>query len=43
VWRIGVMGEGARVEPQRRLVEAVATLLGREPAEPLAALEHAWA
>lgn len=42
-WRIGVMGEGARLAPQARLVEAVAALLGREPAEPLAVLENAWA
>jgi alanine-glyoxylate transaminase/serine-glyoxylate transaminase/serine-pyruvate transaminase len=27
VWRIGVMGEGARPEPQARLVEALRTLL----------------
>ncbi|MDX6664522.1 MAG: alanine-glyoxylate transaminase / serine-glyoxylate transaminase / serine-pyruvate transaminase [Solirubrobacteraceae bacterium] len=40
VWRIGVMGEGARLEPQRRLVEAVAHELGR--AAPLAALEEGW-
>jgi hypothetical protein len=37
------MGEGARLEPQARLVEAVAALLGREAAEPLAALESGWA
>jgi alanine-glyoxylate transaminase/serine-glyoxylate transaminase/serine-pyruvate transaminase len=39
-WRIGVMGEGARLEPQRRLVEAVAHELGR--AAPLPALEEGW-
>jgi alanine-glyoxylate transaminase/serine-glyoxylate transaminase/serine-pyruvate transaminase len=43
VWRIGVMGEGARPEPQRRLVEAVAAVLGRESAGALAALDEAWA
>ncbi|MCW2968856.1 MAG: Serine--pyruvate aminotransferase [Solirubrobacteraceae bacterium] len=42
-WRIGVMGEGARLEPQQRLVEAVATLMGRDASEPLAELERAWA
>ena len=42
VWRIGVMGEGARIEPQRRLVEAVAGLLGRDGAGPLSALDAAW-
>ena len=41
-WRIGVMGEGARPEPQRRLVEAVAVLLGRDAGEPLAELDAAW-
>ena len=41
-WRIGVMGEGARIEPQRALVEALATELGRDAAEPLAALEDGW-
>ncbi len=41
-WRIGVMGEGARAEPQARLVEAVATLLGRDGREPLAELERGW-
>jgi alanine-glyoxylate transaminase/serine-glyoxylate transaminase/serine-pyruvate transaminase len=41
-WRIGVMGEGARPEPQRRLVEAVAALLGRDAGEPLAELDAAW-
>jgi alanine-glyoxylate transaminase/serine-glyoxylate transaminase/serine-pyruvate transaminase len=43
VWRFGVMGEGARVEPQRRLVEAVAGLLDLDPRAPLAELETAWA
>ena len=43
VWRIGVMGEGARAEPQRRLVEAVAATLGVDAAGALSALEAAWA
>lgn len=43
VWRIGVMGVGAAEEPQRRLVEAVCAELGRDPAEPLAALADGWA
>ena len=42
-WRVGVMGEGARIEPQARLVEAVATLLGRPAAEALGELEAGWA
>jgi alanine-glyoxylate transaminase/serine-glyoxylate transaminase/serine-pyruvate transaminase len=42
VWRIGVMGEGARPGPQRRLVEAVAAVLGVGAAPALAALEEAW-
>jgi alanine-glyoxylate transaminase / serine-glyoxylate transaminase / serine-pyruvate transaminase len=43
LWRIGVMGEGARPEPQRRLVAALAPRLGQDPAEALAALEAGWA
>jgi alanine-glyoxylate transaminase/serine-glyoxylate transaminase/serine-pyruvate transaminase len=42
LWRIGVMGEGARPAPQRALVEALATELRADPAEPLAALEEGW-
>jgi alanine-glyoxylate transaminase/serine-glyoxylate transaminase/serine-pyruvate transaminase len=42
LWRIGVMGMGARHEPQELLVRAVATLLDADPAEPLAALEEGW-
>jgi alanine-glyoxylate transaminase/serine-glyoxylate transaminase/serine-pyruvate transaminase len=42
IWRIGVMGEGARVEPQTLLVEAVARELGRDPGDALAALEEGW-
>jgi alanine-glyoxylate transaminase/serine-glyoxylate transaminase/serine-pyruvate transaminase len=41
-WRIGVMGEGARPEPQQRLVRALAELMGRDPAPPLGALEAGW-
>ena len=43
VWRIGVMGIGAEEEPQRRLVTALAELLGRDPADALAALADGWA
>jgi alanine-glyoxylate transaminase/serine-glyoxylate transaminase/serine-pyruvate transaminase len=43
IWRIGVMGVGAEHEPQRRLVEAVCAELGRDAAEPLAALAGGWA
>ena len=40
--RIGVMGEGARPEPQERLVRALAEVLGR-PVEPaVEALEAGW-
>jgi alanine-glyoxylate transaminase/serine-glyoxylate transaminase/serine-pyruvate transaminase len=42
LWRIGVMGVGARREPQELLVRAIATLLDADPAEPLAALEEGW-
>ena len=43
LWRIGVMGEGARPEPQRRLVEALAKRLRRDAADALAALDAGWA
>jgi len=43
VWRVGVMGDGARREPQARLVEAVARELGKKASDPLAALESGWA
>jgi len=43
LWRIGVMGEGARPEPQERLVSALATLLDRDPREALDALSAGWA
>ena len=42
VWRIGVMGVGARREPQEQLVNALATLLKADAAEPLAALDEGW-
>jgi alanine-glyoxylate transaminase/serine-glyoxylate transaminase/serine-pyruvate transaminase len=45
-WRIGVMGAGARPEPQRRLVTALAQLLGQADvtaSEALATLEAGWA
>jgi alanine-glyoxylate transaminase/serine-glyoxylate transaminase/serine-pyruvate transaminase len=41
-WRIGVMGEGARPEPQERLVRALAARLGRDPGEALDALSRGW-
>jgi alanine-glyoxylate transaminase/serine-glyoxylate transaminase/serine-pyruvate transaminase len=43
IWRIGVMGIGAEPEPQRRLVTAVAEILGADPSEPLALLAEGWA
>jgi alanine-glyoxylate transaminase/serine-glyoxylate transaminase/serine-pyruvate transaminase len=42
LWRIGVMGAGAQREPQAQLVTALSTLLGADPAEPLAALDEGW-
>ncbi|MEJ7797339.1 MAG: alanine--glyoxylate aminotransferase family protein [Solirubrobacteraceae bacterium] len=42
LWRIGVMGAGARREPQEQLVGALCELLGADSAEPLAALEQGW-
>jgi alanine-glyoxylate transaminase/serine-glyoxylate transaminase/serine-pyruvate transaminase len=42
LWRVGVMGAGARREPQERLVAALGELLGADPAEPLAALDEGW-
>ena len=42
LWRIGVMGCGARREPQEQLVAALAGLLHADPAEPLAALDEGW-
>jgi alanine-glyoxylate transaminase / serine-glyoxylate transaminase / serine-pyruvate transaminase len=43
VWRVGVMGEGARPEPQERLVSALAELMGRETKPALDALAEGWA
>jgi alanine-glyoxylate transaminase/serine-glyoxylate transaminase/serine-pyruvate transaminase len=42
LWRIGVMGQGARREPQEQLLSALCELLGADPAEPLAALDEGW-
>jgi alanine-glyoxylate transaminase/serine-glyoxylate transaminase/serine-pyruvate transaminase len=42
VWRIGVMGIGAAYEPQRRLVVALAEILGAEPSEALERLGDGW-
>jgi alanine-glyoxylate transaminase / serine-glyoxylate transaminase / serine-pyruvate transaminase len=42
LWRIGVMGMGARREPQEQLVRALAALLHADPDEPLAALAEGW-
>jgi alanine-glyoxylate transaminase / serine-glyoxylate transaminase / serine-pyruvate transaminase len=41
-WRIGVMGEGARPDPQERLVRALAGLMGREAEPAIEALEAGW-
>lgn len=43
VWRIGVMGEGARPQPQERLVRALAAQLRADPTDALAALAEGWA
>jgi len=43
VWRIGVMGEGARPEPQERLVAALAELMKRHSKPALDALAEGWA
>lgn len=43
IWRIGVMGDGARPAPQRRLIEALAPRLGRGADEALAELDAGWA
>jgi alanine-glyoxylate transaminase/serine-glyoxylate transaminase/serine-pyruvate transaminase len=43
VWRIGVMGEGARQEPQERLVRATARRTGGDEAAAVRALEEGWA
>jgi alanine-glyoxylate transaminase/serine-glyoxylate transaminase/serine-pyruvate transaminase len=41
-WRIGVMGEGARPEPQERLVRALGARLGGDTASAVAALHAGW-
>jgi alanine-glyoxylate transaminase / serine-glyoxylate transaminase / serine-pyruvate transaminase len=38
-----VMGEGARPEPQQRLVRAVAELMGSDVTPAVDALEAGWA
>ena len=43
VFRIGVMGEGARPEPQERLVSALAQLMRRDAKPALEALADGWA
>ncbi|MDQ3632872.1 MAG: aminotransferase class V-fold PLP-dependent enzyme, partial [Actinomycetota bacterium] len=43
IWRIGVMGEGARPEAQHHLVVALARRLGQPPDAALAALADGWA
>jgi alanine-glyoxylate transaminase/serine-glyoxylate transaminase/serine-pyruvate transaminase len=43
VWRVGVMGEGARAEPQERLVRGVARRVSpSDEAAAIRALEDAW-
>jgi alanine-glyoxylate transaminase / serine-glyoxylate transaminase / serine-pyruvate transaminase len=42
VWRIGVMGEGARPEPQERLVTALGAVLGADAGPSLRALHDGW-
>ena len=42
VWRIGVMGEGARPEPQEQLVTALARRLGGDEGAALRALRDGW-
>ncbi|MCW3039658.1 MAG: aminotransferase class [Solirubrobacterales bacterium] len=42
IWRIGVMGEGARVEPQERLVRALAARLGGDETGAVDALHAGW-
>jgi alanine-glyoxylate transaminase / serine-glyoxylate transaminase / serine-pyruvate transaminase len=43
VWRVGVMGEGARPDPQERLVSALAELMGRDSKPAVEALAEGWA
>ena len=42
VWVVGVMGETAAHAPQERLVAALASELGEDPADALAALAEGW-
>ena len=42
VWRIGVMGIGAKQEPQQRLVTALAEIFNTDPTESLGLLADAW-
>ncbi|MEJ7825196.1 MAG: alanine--glyoxylate aminotransferase family protein [Solirubrobacteraceae bacterium] len=42
LWRIGVMGAGARREPQEQLVSALCELLAADADDPLAALREGW-
>ncbi len=42
-WRIGVMGEGARPEPQERLVRALGARLGGDVEAAVSALQAGWA
>ncbi len=42
VWRIGVMGAGARPEPQERLITALAARLGRDPRPATDACDAVW-
>jgi alanine-glyoxylate transaminase / serine-glyoxylate transaminase / serine-pyruvate transaminase len=42
-WRIGVMGEGARPEPQEQLVTALGVVLGIDAGGALDALRDGWA
>jgi alanine-glyoxylate transaminase / serine-glyoxylate transaminase / serine-pyruvate transaminase len=41
-WRIGVMGEGARPEPQERMVRAIARRTGGDETTAVRALEEGW-
>jgi alanine-glyoxylate transaminase / serine-glyoxylate transaminase / serine-pyruvate transaminase len=43
VWRVGVMGDGARPDPQERLVSALADLMKRDSKQALEALAEGWA
>jgi alanine-glyoxylate transaminase/serine-glyoxylate transaminase/serine-pyruvate transaminase len=43
IWRIGVMGEGARLEPQERLVRALGARLGGDVDGAVGALKAGWA